>query len=86
MPKIALCTAHGLLYRCGGAELILRTTCLGIVITAGLTAIAPLRAGHDITQPASERTEVQAPPTFADAQRLFYNARYEAAAGAALTL
>ena len=64
----------------------MRTTCLGIVITAGLTAIAPLRAGHDITQPASERTEVQAPPTFADAQRLFYNARYEAAAGAALAL
>jgi hypothetical protein len=65
---------------------------LGIVIAAGLTVIAPLRASNDVSQPtakpqpAPERMEGQAPPTFADAQRLFYNARYEAAAGAALAL
>ncbi len=59
---------------------------LETVLAAGLTVIAPLRASQDMTEPAAGRMEVQAPTTFADAQRLFYNARYRAAADAALAL
>jgi hypothetical protein len=66
---------------------IASTTSWAVVIAVGLGAITALQAGDRPSQssPRSARLPLEQ-PTFTDAQSLFYNARYEAAAALTLAL
>ena len=60
---------------------------LRVVVTVGLAAVACLPGQADASQSvADDRSVPLARPTLADAQSLFYNARYDAAAALALAL